>query len=462
MSSTPMSSAGILGEAGPSAELTYARGMAAIGEDETAKQAYIAVLTRDPTHLAALTELGFLARAGGHHAAARTAYEQAVRCHPHHPGGHVSLANLLLEQGEPEAAARHYRTALAADPACAAAHQGLAQILAEHDAIAAEAHAAQGFPGHAIITRPYRGTGQGISILLLVSARGGNIPARHWISDRQFEIHVLYAEYYDPAVPLPSHALVVNLIGDADLCERALVAAEAVVARSAARLINPPARVRQTGRAANARRLAGIEGVITPRILCVSRASLGSAGSLEYPVLLRAPGYHTGQHFHLARDPAELAHAARALPGKEYLLISYLDARGADGFYRKYRVMIVGGVIYPLHLAIGPHWLLHYYSSAMADEPSHRAEELRFLTAMPEVLGPRAMKALAGIAGALGLDYCGVDFALAPDGALLLFEANATMVAADPGPDPRWDYRRPAIRNVIAAAANLLLRGTLR
>jgi len=34
------------------------------------------------------------------------------------------------------------------------------------------------------------------------------------------------------------------------------------------------------------------------------------------------------------------------------LVIEYLDARGTDGNAQKYRVMMIGGRIYPLHLAI--------------------------------------------------------------------------------------------------------------
>ena len=56
-----------------------------------------------------------------------------------------------------------------------------------------------------------------------------------------------------------------------------------------------------------------------------------------------------------------------------------------------------------------------------------------------------ALPIFAEIRDTLGLDYAGVDFATAPNGDLLLFEANATMVIAVPDSDPRWAYRRDAI-----------------
>ena len=94
----------------------------------------------------------------------------------------------------------------------------------------------------------------------------------------------------------------------------------------------------------------------------------------------------------------------------------------------------------------------------MAHNASYRDEERRFLEDMPTVLGSRAIAALAEICATLGLEYAGIDFALAPNGSLLLFEANATMVVFPPSPDPMWDYRRSAISTVLEAATRMLLR----
>ncbi len=193
-----------------------------------------------------------------------------------------------------------------------------------------------------------------------------------------------------------------------------------------------------------------------PRIQKLRRDDLGNLAGLEFPLLLRAPGFHTGQHFLRVETREDLAGAAATLPGDELLAIEFLDAAGADGLARKYRVMCIGGAFYPLHLAIAADWKVHYFSADMLDCEDHRAEEQRFLEDMPAVLGPRAMAALAHIAGAMGLDYAGIDFAVGADGALLLFEANATMVIIPPAPEPVWDYRRLPAARALAAAQKLL------
>jgi len=77
---------------------------------------------------------------------------------------------------------------------------------------------------------------------------------------------------------------------------------------------------------------------------------------------------------------------------------------------------------------------------------------------MPAALGATAMRVLRQICTTLDLEYAGIDFALAPDGSVLLFEANATMVVFPPSSDPMWDYRRRAVDNVLEAAPRMLLK----
>ncbi len=442
--------------------LARARALAAKAEDEAAKSAYLDILRADPAHLSALNELGTLALGGGFRSAARTAYLQAVRHHPRDKIVRVNLANLLREERDPAGARVHYEAALAIDPEFPEAHQGMAWVLNELGLEGAQEHRQKGFLGHAVVSKPYRGSGSGIPLLLLVSARGGNIPTQLWITDRRFAVTAVYTEFHDPAMPLPPHDLVVNAIGDADLCDAALARAEEIAARSAAPVINPPARVRLTGRAENARRLAALEGVIAPKIRASSPAAILAAGAFDFPLLLRRPGFHTGQYFIQVTNRDALAPAVASLAAEELLVIQYFDARGPDGMARKYRVMFIDGIAYPLHLAISADWKVHYFSAAMAGNASHREEERRFLEDMPGVLGARAMDALSRISTALGLDYGGIDFAVAPDGSVLLFEANATMVVFPPGPDPMWDYRRDAIGIVLEAATQMLLRSLSR
>ena len=146
------------------------------------------------------------------------------------------------------------------------------------------------------------------------------------------------------------------------------------------------------------------------------------------------------------------------MPGEAFLLIAYLNSQGLDGQFRKYRVMIIDGGLYPAHMAVSRDWKVHYFTSSMADNAAYRREEAEFLSDMPKVLGARAMSALAAIAALLKLDYAGVDFGLDAEGRLLLYEANAGMVLSKPGNDPRFAYRHAAVAAMIAALQRLWRR----
>ena len=440
--------------------------LAELGRVREARDAYLDVLARAPSDRLALNNLGTLLYGTGYKTAARTAYAEAVARHPGDAMSHVNLANALYENGELEAAREHYETALRCAPDSPEAHQGLAYVLAElGDASRAAWHRREGFEHRAVQTLPYRGEGPPVPLLLLVSAVGGNIPTRNLLDDRVFETTVVVPEFYDFTQPLPRHSLIFNAIGDADLAGEALVAARRLAALSGAPVLNTPAAVMATGRADNAQRLARLPGVIAPATVTLARELLSAPDAatalarhgLKFPLLVRAPGFHTGRHFVRVERAGELAVAVAGLPGDALTAIEYLDSRGADGKVRKYRVMAIGGGLYPLHVAISSHWKIHYFTAEMAESAAHRAEDEEFLENMPAVVGPRAMTALEGIQGTLGLDYAGIDFGLSPSGDVLLFESNATMVVNPPEPDERWAYRWPAVERIFAAVRRMLL-----
>jgi glutathione synthase/RimK-type ligase-like ATP-grasp enzyme len=436
------------------------------GRGDEARGTWIALLGIEPSHLGALNRLGGLLAAAGENGLAREVFAEAVAQHPADPMSRVNLANVLIKDDEHELARKQLEQALIIDANFRAAHAGLAFILPRlGEPELATWHGRIAFQGQSLVEAKYRGDAEPICVLELISTRGGNVRIQNFLSDRIFQRYIVTAEFYDSNVPLPEHQLVVNAIGDADVASAALAGAEAVLAHTSAPVINRPAAVLATGRAAVAQRMSGVPGVVTARTAAVSRglldsphaaAALGRVG-FGFPLLLRSPGFHGGEHFLRLDSSVELPAALESLPGQELLVIQYLDARSGDGKIRKYRVMTIDGRLYPLHCAVSSNWKIHYFSAEMAGNAEHRAEDAAFLAEMPKVLGPRVMAALSAIQDALGLDYGGIDFGIHRDGDLLLFEANATMVILPPGAEAKWDYRRPAVERVCRAVHAMLM-----
>jgi glutathione synthase/RimK-type ligase-like ATP-grasp enzyme len=443
--------------------LEYACTLFELGQKEKAKDVYLDILAEEPTHFDTLINLGSLVYSMGFRTAAQTAFAEAVKKHPNNPIGHVKLANALRENSELPEARKHYDIALQLDSNLSSAHQGIAYVFMETgEEDKATYHRELGFKNQSISVLPYRGNVPPISLLVLFSAVGGNIPLLHHLDDQIFLTTVLAVEYFDTSLPLPPHHLVFNAVGDADLCQTALRQVENILTLTTGPVINIPSAVRVTGRMDNAGRLSNIPGVITPKTETIKRERLSSQflsnSDFTFPLLIRRPGFHTGIYFSHIENEQNLNETIKNVPGEELTVIEYLESRNAAGNWRKYRVMFIDGEIYPMHAAISHDWKVHYFTSDMTNNPENREEDAKFLEDMPNTIGLTAMRALKQIQQQLALDYAGIDFGLNDHGDVLLFEANATMVVNPPDRDSQWDYRREPIQRIQNAIRRMLMR----
>jgi tetratricopeptide (TPR) repeat protein len=447
-------------------QLDCAQFLELLGRKDEAVQTYTAVLRVEPTHPQALNALGLMCLSLGNRAAARALLRGAVLHGPQFAEAHANLAYVCAAENNLAGARTLYERALDLDPELAIAHHGLAELLARlDDPSGADRHRRLGLRYRPVTISRYLGDGRPVHILGLGTTAIGNVPTYGYFDNRVFLLASLVVDHAEPATPLPPHDIVFNAIGEADLCPAQLAAAAALVERTDAPVVNHPAVIAATTRINNAQRLRRIAGVVTPSIARVARAILTGPAALShltqlgftFPLLVRSPGFHTGDHFVQVVDAADLADAVATLPGDELFVIEYLDVRDAHGRYRKYRAIIVDGRLYPLHLAISRTWKVHYFSADMTERADHRAADAAFVADMASVLGAPAMVALDAIRTTLGLDYGGIDFALDAQGRVVVFEANASMVVPSPEHDAMWDYRRRPVARIRAAVRSMLV-----
>lgn len=438
-----------------------------LGWNSEAWDAYAAILQHDPGHIGSLVNLGLMARGSGELSVARTIFERAFERHPDAPIVRINLARTLLEQSDVSGARAHYTHVLERDPDMFAAHHGLAMVYdVAGDALRAQYHLDRAFAKRASWTRSYRGHGSPHRILLLVSARGGDVVTHPFLDDRIVETTTFVAEAFRDGMALPPPDVIFNGIGDADRCSEVLARARAICRASPAAVINDPDRILATGRATNAQRLRDIPGIVVPRTERLLRRDLTverlAADGWTFPLLIRAPGFHAGAHFERVNQPDDLARTLARVPGDSLLLMEFLDVRSADRCVRKYRIIFVDGRMYPAHLAISGDWKVHYFSADMADRADHRAEEARFLDDIEGAIGTRVLTSLARVEKLLGLDYAGIDFSIDGAGNAVAFEANATMALYVPAPQDCWAYRRPAYSAIVAAVQTLIANRSAR
>jgi tetratricopeptide (TPR) repeat protein len=393
---------------------------------------------------------------------ARSHLTRALELDPSSAIAHANLSSLYYLAGRKSLAKSHAYRALSLEPELMSAHQNLAALLAEeqqHEAARAHRDRAYGERNLVIVTAAESRS----RVLILSTTESGNTPDRHLIPPASYTRLLWFVEYAGQAqmAELPPYDVAFNAIGDEDLAGPTAENARRFAAIAGKRLLNHPDKIARTRRDLAAGLFGHIDGVAIPKSVRVEAADIAAGGVREAarragigePFLVRPIGSHGGKGLALVGGdaPDEPLVAAGA-----YYLTAFADFRSADGFHRKYRVIFVGGRPLPYHLAISPNWMVHYESAGMEDAPERLAEEMRFLEDPAAALGAEAWAAVGQIGTAMDLDYAGVDFSLLPDGRVLLFEANATMLVhpeADGGP---LAHKNPAIERILSAFQEML------
>lgn len=376
--------------------------------------------------------------------------------------GHEGLAVAYLSVGMHDAADYYSRRAIALDADLVIARQTLASVLeAAGDLAGARAELAQAYGRRSLYPQP--AASPDLTVLVLAAAEAGNIPLKHLMPRSRYASHVWYAEFARFGETPPPVDLILNAMGDPDVARPLAPAAQRYLATATAPVINSPDRVARTRRHEMARLLAGIEDLVVPAVARLPDRGRRPADTLAWlasyglaaPALVRPAGSHGGRGLVHAPNAASLAAALSAIEGEAYVT-AFHNFASADGLYRKYRMIFVDRQPMPYHLAIASGWLVHHETSGMEDDAARRAEEMAFLADPRAALGDRALAAIEALGERLDLDYCGADFSLLPDGRVLLFEANATMLVHPEDPDGPFAAKTPYVEAIIARFQALL------
>jgi tetratricopeptide (TPR) repeat protein len=447
-----------------SADAWFLRGAAlrALCRTDEAIGALERAVDLDPRGPAAYLDLGAAYAERGRAGAAEASLLAALALNPSLAEAHATLGSIYLRGGRAAPAEKHSRQALALDPGLVAPHQTLASLLAGQGwAAEARRHRDVAYAGRNLLVEP--APGSAVTVLMPITAEAGNTPLRDLMPRARISRLRWVIEYAtdEQIATLPRYDVVFNAIGDVDLAAPTRAPMRRFLQRCERPVLNPPARITPTRRDRLPTLLAGLADVVVPRVRRLSAASIERSGvaaavaraGLRPPMLLRPVGAHGGRGLSRIETVDQLAAPP---PAGDLYATAYHDYRSRDGLYRKYRVIYVDRRPYPYHLAISPDWLVHHESAGMAGHADRRAEEGRFLEAPVEAIGTRAMAAIEAIGRRLDLDYGGIDFALLEDERVLVFEANATMLAHTEEPNGPFAYKNPAIAEIIEAFARML------
>jgi hypothetical protein len=310
--------------------------------------------------------------------------------------------------------------------------------------------------------------------LLAFAAPGNlmaNVPIQFLIENSDIHLDVLYVvPGEDLPEKVPAHDMAMVIVGESDpnreILERIAAFADLWPCPP---VLNDPRKVLRLSRDGVSTLLADAPGIRIPATTRVDPETLGKLGRGEielgellpdgaYPVIVRPLNSHAGKGLAKLDAPSTIGLYLVAEPTEGYYLSSFVDYRGADGLFRKYRIAMIDGRPYVCHMAVSDHWMIHYLNADMKESAEKRAEEAKAFATFDGDFAARHADAFAAMAERIGLDYFAMDCAETPDGKLLLFEADTAMIVHAMDPPDIFPYKAPQMHRIFKAFQDMLRR----
>lgn len=325
---------------------------------------------------------------------------------------------------------------------------------------------------------PAEGNDTALRLLVLMGPGDlmANTPVEFLVEHSDIDLQLLYLSP-DAEWPeyVPDHDVLLVAVGESDANQALLDRLNGYMTAWPRPVINPPERIARLSRDGASQLLQGIPGVEMPLTQRVDRAQLAALGKRatnikallpdgRFPLIVRPIGSHAGHDLARLERPKDITAYLENTPADGFFIARFVDYRGADGQFRKYRVVLIDGKPFLSHLAISDHWIIHYANAGMSDSPTKRAEEAWQMEHFANEFAARHADALRAIHERSGLSYVGIDCAELPSGDLLVFEIDNAMIVHAIDPVDIFPYKQPAMTQLFAAFRDMLefaRRGTI-
>jgi hypothetical protein len=317
---------------------------------------------------------------------------------------------------------------------------------------------------------PARPTAEPLHLLAFMAPGDfmANLPIEFLLSNTGVQLDMLYVT---PGVPLPhsipDHDLALVAVAESDANQTLLREITDIVRGWPVPVINAPDRIARLTRDGTWELLKSAPGIVIPINARIDRSALMSiaAGDVAiedilqgdgFPIIARPSGSHAGEGLCKLDDREAISGYLAERPEGAFYIAPFVDYRGPDGLFRKYRIVLIDGRPYASHMAISSHWMIHYLNAGMLESAEKRAEEARFMADFDRDFAVRHAAALAAIAERAGLEYLPFDCGETQDGKLLMFEAGTNMIVHSMDSPDLFPYKRPQMEKVFHAFESML------
>jgi glutathione synthase/RimK-type ligase-like ATP-grasp enzyme len=296
-----------------------------------------------------------------------------------------------------------------------------------------------------------------------------NSPIEFLLEDADVALDIVYVTHnLDLPAQLPEHDVLFIAIAESEVNIPLLEKVEKVVGSWQRPVLNRPEFIKLLSRDNNCAQLKSVTGVEMPITVRVSRQSLVQIGcgalaissilaEDDFPVIIRPVDSHAGKGLEKLSDAAAIEDYLNSLPNDEFYVSRFVDYRGLDGQFRKYRIVLIAGRPFVCHMGISEHWMIHYLNAGMAESAAKRNEEAQFMAEFDTDFAVRHREAFRGINERIGLNYVGIDCAETTDGKLLIFEVDSCMIVHAVDPVEIFPYKQPQMQKVFSAFRQMLI-----
>ena len=309
-----------------------------------------------------------------------------------------------------------------------------------------------------------------IRVLAFVSAGQylANMPIEFLLDGSSVTLDMVYVAPGLPwPQPLPDHDVAFVAVAESDENQPLLRELAATLRSWPRPVVNRPERIAPLTRDGTWVLLKSSPGLVIPINVRIDRATLEKAGLGEvriesilegsgFPIIARPLDAHLGDGLCKLDSAAAIPAYLRERPEREFYIAPFVDYRQQDGLFRKYRVALIDGRSYAVHMAVSEHWMINYVNADMKESAAKRAEEARFMADFDRDFAVRHRSALSAIADRIGLDYLPLDCGETRDGKLLLFELGTNMIVHAMDPVDVFPYKQPQMEKLFGAFQAML------
>jgi hypothetical protein len=295
-----------------------------------------------------------------------------------------------------------------------------------------------------------------------------NMPVEFLLEHSNVSLDMVYVV---PGLPLPDllppHDVALVCVGESRENQALLRELSSLLASWPRPVVNRPGRIARLTRAGTWELLKSVPEIVIPvqvqveasrlKQIALGEAAIESAlDGGDFPIIARPVDSHAGEGLAKLSGRAEIVDYLNDRREDEFCIAPFIDYRSKDGLFRKYRIALIDGHPYAVHMAVSQHWMVHYLNADMKDSAAKRAEEARFMADFDKDFAVRHKTALDAIGKLTGLEYLPFDCSETSDGKLLVFETGTNMIVHSMDPVDLFPYKPPQMDKVFRAFQAML------